>query len=284
MSSRKLTTQEIQELKKLTLRFRKEILEAIFTAQSGHPGSSFSAIDIISTLFLKSMRFEKSSYAQLNQDVFVLSKGHGVPALYSVLHYLGMLPEGVELNSLRRLGSLLQGHPDRVLIPEVVASTGSLGQGLSIAAGIAVAKKIRNDGYQVFCLTGDGELQEGQIWECAMFAAKYKLNNLTVFVDRNRGQIDGFTETVMPLEPLADKFRAFNWFVETVDGHDFDAVYQASLIRKDHQPICIVANTVKGKGVHFMENQIKWHGVAPNKEEFDEAIKKLSSLEMENVL
>jgi transketolase len=245
-------------------------------AQSGHPGGSLSAIDLITALFFHEMQMDPSDAAWENRDRFVLSKGHGVPALYTVLSQRGVLPES-ELSTLRRINSRLQGHPDRVLFPFVEASTGSLGQGLSIAQGIALALKLQKKTARVFCLMGDGETQEGQIWETAMSAPKYKLNNLVAILDNNNGQIDGHVTEVMDLEPIAEKWRAFNWAVHKINGHSFSEIISAlekARTEKD-RPTLILAKTVKGKGVSFMEDKIGWHGVAPTAEELKKALEEL---------
>jgi transketolase len=245
-------------------------------AQSGHPGGSLSAIDLITALFFHEMQMDPTDAAWEDRDRFVLSKGHGVPALYTVLSHRGVLPES-ELSTLRRINSRLQGHPDRVLFPFVEASTGSLGQGLSIAQGIALALKLQKKTARVFCLMGDGETQEGQIWETAMSAPKYKLNNLVALLDNNNGQIDGHVTEVMDLEPIAEKWRAFNWAVHKINGHSFSEIITAlekARTEKD-RPTLILAKTVKGKGVSFMEDKIGWHGVAPTAEELKKALEEL---------
>ncbi len=242
-------------------------------AKSGHPGGSLSAIDLITALWFKEMRHtDPKDFNHPDRDRFVLSKGHGVPALYAVLAKKGYI-DPAELMTLRKLGSRLQGHPDRVRLPIVESSTGSLGQGLSVAQGLALGLKLNRSKARVYCLMGDGELQEGQVWEAAMSAPKFKLANLCAIVDHNRGQIDGPVDKVMPIEPLVDKWSAFGWKVFRIDGHDFNAIEttlgQARALEADGhgQPVMIVADTVKGKGVSFMENKIEWHGVAPKQDE-----------------
>ena len=264
------------ELESIALKCRRLILTMLEKAQSGHPGGSLSAIDLITALFFHEMQMDPSDAAWENRDRFVLSKGHGVPALYTVLSQRGVLPES-ELSTLRRINSRLQGHPDRVLFPFVEASTGSLGQGLSIAQGIALALKLQKKTARVFCLMGDGETQEGQIWETAMSAPKYKLNNLVAILDNNNGQIDGHVTEVMDLEPIAEKWRAFNWAVHKINGHSFSEIISAlekARTEKD-RPTLILAKTVKGKGVSFMEDKIGWHGVAPTAEELKKALEEL---------
>jgi transketolase len=264
------------ELESISLKCRRLILTMLEKAQSGHPGGSLSAIDLITALFFHEMQMDPTDAAWEDRDRFVLSKGHGVPALYTVLSQRGVLPES-ELSTLRRINSRLQGHPDRVLFPFVEASTGSLGQGLSIAQGIALALKLQKKTARVFCLMGDGETQEGQIWETAMSAPKYKLNNLVAILDNNNGQIDGHVTEVMDLEPIAEKWRAFNWAVHKINGHSFSEIISAlekARTEKD-RPTLILAKTVKGKGVSFMEDKIGWHGVAPTAEELKKALEEL---------
>lgn len=260
--------------------YRAHIVEMISAAGSGHPGGSLSLVEIVCLLFNRHLQHSPRNPENPRRDRFVLSKGHGVPVLYTALADTGYLPPS-ELTDLRKLGSRLQGHPDRVRLPIVEASTGSLGQGLSVAQGMAMAQKL--DGFsdaRVYCVIGDGETQEGQIWETAMSAPKFKLDNLTVILDYNKGQIDGHTDDVMSLEPLADKWRAFNWDVRSVDGHNLQDLDRAfTETRKPTtapgKPRMIIANTVKGKGVSFMENLIKWHGSAPNKEETAKALEEI---------
>jgi transketolase len=269
-----------QELSALSGQFRVEIIEMITEAKSGHPGGSLSAIDLLTALWFAEMRgVERAPASDPNRDRFVLSKGHGVPALYAVLAKKGFIGED-ELSTLRKTGSRLQGHPDRVRLPIVEASTGSLGQGLSIAQGLALGLRLDGRPSRVFCLIGDGESQEGQIWEAAMSAPKFKLSNLCVILDQNGGQIDGPVKEVMPIEPVADKWRAFGWHVIEINGHDFGEIGRAfKEFHSEHErgakPTFIVAHTVKGKGVSFMENQIGWHGVAPKPEEAKRAIDEL---------
>lgn len=267
------------ELEKTSNECRIDILRMLEAAGSGHPGGSLSIIDIVTTLFFHEMKMDPKNPAWADRDRFVLSKGHGVPALYAVLAKKGAIPKE-ELLTLRQLNSRLQGHPDRVLLPFVEASTGSLGQGLSIAQGIALALKLQKKSARVFCLIGDGESQEGQIWETAMSAPKYKLNNLVCFLDNNNGQIDGHVEEVMDIRPIADKWRAFRWAVHEIDGHSFTDIVEALDKARDEKerPTMIVARTVKGKGVSFMENKISWHGVAPNKEETAKACLEIEKL------
>ncbi len=271
-------TQLIQSLEAAATENRIKIISMLERAKSGHPGTSLSAIDIITALFFHEMKWDPKNPAWEDRDRFVLSKGHGVPALYAALAQKGAIPEA-ELTTLRQTNSRIQGHPDRVKLPVMEASTGSLGQGLSIAQGIAMGLKQRKSSARAFCMLGDGECQEGQVWEAALSAPKFKLNNLIVFLDNNNGQIDGHVTEVMDLNPLADKWRAFRWAVQEIDGHDFSqilgALDQAKL--ETERPTMIVAKTVKGKGVSFMENNIKWHGVAPNADEAKKAIAELEA-------
>jgi transketolase len=246
----------------------------IHAGKSGHPGGSLSCLDIVMTLFADVLRFDPEKPEWPDRDRFVLSKGHGVPALYAVLSEAGFFPSDW-LMTLRQLGSPLQGHPDRTRIFAMEAATGSLGQGLSIAQGMALSAKLDKKDFRVFCLLGDGEIQEGQVWEAAMSAAKFQLENLTAILDYNRGQIDGKTNDVMNLEPLADKWKAFNWNVLEVDGHDRDALRKILPQKRQATPTLILAHTVKGKGVSFMENVIDWHGVAPTDDQLQAALKEL---------
>ncbi len=270
-----------KSLASLIADLRVSIIEMLHEAKSGHPGGSLSAIDLIASLWFQEMRgVESASQLAQERDHFVLSKGHAVPALYAVLAEKGFLPKD-ELKNLRRTGSRLQGHPDRVRMPIVEASTGSLGQGLSVALGMAMGLKLDGKKSRVFCLMGDGETQEGQIWEAAMAAPKFGLSNLCAIIDANNGQIDGPVSQVMPIEPIADKWRAFGWHVLDIDGHDLgqiQAAYAEARTRAEAgstQPVLIVARTVKGKGVSFMENQIGWHGVAPKADEAKRAIEEI---------
>ncbi len=274
-----LKPKSLEDLARLALECRKDILTMITEAGSGHPGGSLSAIDIITYLFFNEIRMDIRNPHWEERDRFVLSKGHGVPALYSVLSRKGVLPQE-ELLSLRKLGSRLQGHPDRILFPFVEASTGSLGQGLSVAIGMAMGLKLARKSARVFCLLGDGELQEGQVWEAAMAAPRYHLGNLIAIVDSNKGQIDGHTYEVMDLEPLGDKWRAFNWTVHIIDGHSFSelrGVFEKIGNQVPQGPQLILANTIKGKGVSFMEGNIGWHGMAPTRNQLSDALRELEN-------
>lgn len=270
--------QLIKTLQNTSTECRIKIISMLAKAGSGHPGSSLSAIDVITTLFCHEMRWDPRNPQWEERDRFVLSKGHGVPALYAVLALKGAIPEA-ELDTLRRTNSRIQGHPDRVKLPVMEASTGSLGQGLSIAQGMALGLKHQKRSSRVFCMLGDGECQEGQVWEAAMSAPKFKLNNLVVFLDSNNGQIDGHVTEVMDLRPIADKWRAFRWAVHEIDGHNFEQILGALAKAKEEKerPTFIFCNTVKGKGVSFMENNVKWHGVAPNADEAKRAIEELTA-------
>jgi transketolase len=266
------------ELSSLALDLRIAIIDMITEARSGHPGGSLSAIDLMTALFFKEMRGIGQGTLSDHRDHFILSKGHAVPALYAILAEKGFISRA-DLKTLRRTGSHLQGHPDRVRMPIVEASTGSLGQGLSVAQGMALG--LKDQGSRIFCLLGDGEIQEGQIWEAALSAPKFKLSNLCAILDYNNGQIDGTVNDVMPIEPIADKWRAFGWHVIQIDGHDMTQIlkaYEETRILHEQgnfKPVFIVAKTVKGKGVSFMENNIGWHGMAPKPEEAKKAIEEL---------
>jgi transketolase len=260
------------------------IIDMLEEAKSGHPGGSLSAIDLVTALWFSEMRGIADPQAlAADRDRFVLSKGHAVPALYAVLAKKGFIPQA-ELKTLRKTGSRLQGHPDRVRMPIVEASTGSLGQGLSVAQGIALGLRMDAKKSRVFCMMGDGEIQEGQIWEAAMSASKFGLSNLCGILDYNKGQIDGPVSTVMPVEPLGDKWRAFGWHVIEIDGHDMAQILGAfAEFTKRHesgskQPVLILAHTVKGKGVSFMEHPTDWHGVTPNAEQAERARQELLAL------
>ena len=257
------------ELKQTANEVRKSIVKAVHSAKSGHPGGSLSAADIFTYLFFEEMNVDPKNPKMEDRDRFVLSKGHVAPGYYSVLAERGFFPKE-DLLTLRHTGSYLQGHPDMKHIPGVDMSSGSLGQGLSCAVGMAAAGKYDKKDYRVYCLTGDGEIQEGQIWEAAMWAGFKKLDNLVVIVDNNNLQIDGAIDEVCSPYPIADKFAAFNFHTIEIDGNDFDQIRNAFEEAKQTKgmPTAIIAKTVKGKGVSFMENQAGWHGKAPNDEEF----------------
>ena len=271
------TSQLIKNLEGKAKLFRREILEMTFKAGSGHPGGSMSAIDIITALYYYKMTIDPKRPKLANRDRFILSKGHVCPALYAVLAELGFFSKE-HLWTLRQPGSILQGHPDMNKTPGIEMSTGSLGQGLSVACGMALAARLDKKDYKVYCMLGDGELQEGNIWTGAMFAAHQKLENLIAIVDRNRLQIDGDTEAVMSLEPLADKWEAFGWEVlELKDGNDMKQILitldKATNIKG--KPTVIIANTVKGKGVTFMENKVEYHGSTLKPDQMELARKEL---------
>jgi transketolase len=269
----------IEQLKKLANDLRIDIIKMIGAAGSGHPGGSLSEVELLTALYFNIMKHDPANPKWEGRDRFVLSKGHGVPALYAVLAAAGYIDPKL-LSTLRKLGSPLQGHPDRRMMPILEASTGSLGQGISIAIGMALAAKMDGKDWHTFVLVGDGEIQEGQNWEAAMFAPFHKLNNLTLIIDNNRQQLDDFTVKILDVEPLGEKFKAFNWNVVEVDGHDFNQVIPALRTARDNRtakPTVIVAHTVKGKGVSFMENNIKWHGVAPKPDEVEAAVKELEA-------
>lgn len=259
---------------------RRHVIKMTFQAGSGHPGGSLSSADIVTALFFKFMRHDPKNKDWPERDRFVLSKGHCAPVYYAALAESGYFPVE-ELVTLRKVSCRLQGHPCRTKTPGVEMSTGSLGQGLSIANGMALAARLDRLPYHVFCLCGDGEMQEGQIWEAAMFASHYKIDNITCIVDRNGLQIDGPTEKVMALEPLADKWRAFGWNVIEIDGNNMRMVLEALEMAKAHKgrPSVIIAKTVKGKGVSFMENNVAFHGKSTNKEETERALRELGEID-----
>ena len=264
------------ELKRQANVIRQAIISMLVPAKSGHPGGSLSAADIVTTLYFQEMNVKPADPNWADRDRFVLSKGHAAPVLYAALAEKGYFPKE-ELQGLRQTGRMLQGHPDMKKVPGVDMSTGSLGQGLSAANGMALAGKLDQKDYRVYVVLGDGEMAEGQIWEAAMAAAHYKLDNLTAILDYNGLQIDGSTDSVMSTAPLTDKWRAFNWHVIEVDGHDIAALQQAFAEAKQvkGKPTILIAKTIKGKGVSFMEDQAGWHGNAPNAEQAEQALKEL---------
>lgn len=271
------------ELKKLALKARMGIIEGTHAAKSGHPGGSLSCVDILTYLYFNKMNIDPENPKMANRDRLVLSKGHSAPALYSVLALRGFF-DYEEIKSLRHIGAMLQGHPDMKNIPGVDMSTGSLGQGISAACGMALSAKHFGDTYKVYSILGDGECEEGQVWEAAMFAGNKNLSNLTVFVDYNNLQIDGTIEEVNSPAPFDTKFEAFGWHVITINGHCFDEIEKALAEAETvDKPVAIIAKTVKGKGVSFMEDKVGWHGVAPNDEQYAEAMaeleQKLSEME-----
>ncbi|MCK9217459.1 MAG: transketolase [Firmicutes bacterium] len=274
-----MDTKTIADLKIKARIVRKDIINMLSEAKSGHPGGSLSAAEILVYLYFKEMNINPKDPMKEDRDRFVLSKGHGAPVLYSVLAERGYFPKN-ELMKLRKTVAMLQGHPDMKDTPGIDMSTGSLGQGLSAANGMALAGKLDNKSYRVFALIGDGEMQEGQIWEAAMTAAHYGLDNVIAFIDNNGLQIDGFNKDVMKVEPIKEKWEAFGWNTISIDGHDFEQIEKAVIEAKNTKgkPTAIIAKTVKGKGVSFMENEAGWHGVAPNKEQTEQALKELEVL------
>ena len=257
---------------------RKHAITGIYSAASGHPGGSLSIADILAVLYFEKMNIDPQNPKKADRDRFVLSKGHCAPILYGMLAERGYFPTDL-CKTFRQADSILQGHPDMKGVPGVDMSTGSLGQGISAANGMALSAKLDNKDYKVYTILGDGEIEEGQVWEAAMFAAHYKLDNLVAFLDFNGLQIDGDIREVMNSTPIDKKFEAFNWNVITIDGHDYDQIRNA--IDEAHKvkgkPTIIIAKCVKGKGVSFMENQAGWHGAAPNKEQFEQAISELDA-------
>lgn len=268
----------ITTLEERAYRLRRNIVEMVGAAGSGHPGGSLSCVEILTTLFFHRMRFDPKNPTWEGRDRFILSKGHAAPALYSALAEAGYFPRE-DLVTLRKLGSYLQGHPDQRLTPGVEVSTGSLGQGFSFAQGMAMAGKMAGADFRVYALISDGEMEEGQIWEAALFAAHHGLDNLNAFVDVNGIQNDGFTRNILSTEPVADKWRAFGWHVAEVDGHNLRALLEAEdeAERTKGQPSMIVCRTVKGKGVSFMENNPGFHGKAPNAQELQQALAELDA-------
>ena len=267
------------ELQKRANDVRKGIVTAVHSAKAGHPGGSLSAADVFTFLYFEEMNIDPKNPDMEARDRFVLSKGHTAPGLYSALANRGFFPVE-DLKTLRKLGSYLQGHPCLQHVPGVDMSSGSLGQGISAAVGMALSAKMDGKDYRTYCLCGDGEIQEGQIWEAAMFAGHRKLDNLVIIVDNNGLQIDGKIEDVCSPYPIDKKFEAFNFHVITIDGHDFDAIRAAFKEARETkgQPTCIITKTVKGKGVSFMENQSSWHGTAPNDEQYAVAMEDLKKV------
>ena len=264
------------ELTGITSKMRAHIVKMLAAAGSGHPGGSLSATDIIASLYFKHMRIDPQNPDWADRDRFVLGKGHAAPALYAALAIRGYFPED-ELMTIRKLGSRLQGHPCRTDTPGVDMSTGSLGQGLSVANGMALAGRVDGRDYWVYCVMGDGEIQEGQVWEAAMSAGHYGLDRVIAFVDHNGLQIDGANTEVMGVEPIDQKFVAFGWHTQRIDGHDLDAIDAAIEAAKaaKGKPSVIVCETTKGKGVSFMEDVVDWHGVAPSQEQAQAAVNEI---------
>ena len=268
---------DISFLKEKAKEIRKSIVSMITEAKSGHPGGSLSATDILTALYFSEMNVDPANPKMEGRDRFVLSKGHAAPAIYATLAEKGYFSKD-ELMTLRKFGSRLQGHPDMKKLPGIEISTGSLGQGLSVANGMALNAKIFNENYRTYVVLGDGEIQEGQIWEAAMTAAHYKLDNLCAFLDSNNLQIDGNVTEIMGVEPLDKKWEAFGWNVIKIDGHDFEQILSALDKAREYKgkPTMIIAKTIKGKGVSFMENVCGFHGVAPTLEELERALAELA--------
>lgn len=269
---------DIRRFKDTARELRINILKMIHAAQSGHPGGALSAVEIVTALYYHEMRIDPENPKDPDRDRFILSKGHACPVLYSILAMKGYFPME-ELSTLRKIHGMLQGHPDMRKTPGVDSTTGSLGNGLSIGIGMALMAKMDAKSYRVYVMLGCGELDEGLVWEAAMAGAKFKLDNLCAIIDYNRLQIDGINDDVMPLEPLADKWKAFNWNVVAIDGHDFAQILNAFREARETpaQPTVIVAHSVKGKGVSFMENKIDWHGAAPDDKELEVALSEVEN-------
>ena len=273
----KITDETIRDLKEKANNIRKSVVEAVYSANSGHPGGSLSAADILTVLYFNQMNIDPKDPKNENRDRFVLSKGHASPVLYATLAERGFFDKE-EIKTFRKLGSMLQGHPDMKGVPGVDMTTGSLGQGLSAANGMALASKLDEKGYRVYALLGDGEIQEGQIWEAAMTSSHYKLDNICVIVDNNNLQIDGNVSDVMNIHPIDKKFESYGFEVFTVNGNDIDeliSVFEKAKTVKG-KPTAIIAKTVKGKGVSYMENQAGWHVKAPKEEEYKIAMEELN--------
>jgi transketolase len=269
-------TKNLSELQDICKLIRRHIIEMTGAAKSGHPGGSLSATELVVTLYYDVMRHDPARPQWEDRDRFILSKGHACPVLYAVMAECGYTPVD-QLKTLRKLGSIYQGHPDRRFIPALEASTGSLGQGLSLGIGMALAAKLDGKDFRTYVMLGDGEIQEGQIWEAAMFASFHQVDNVVAIVDYNRIQLDGFVKDIMELEPLADKWRAFGWHVVELNGNDVAAVQKAfaEAAATQGKPTVLIAHTIKGKGVSFMENNPKFHGTAPSAEEVAVALKEL---------
>ncbi len=279
-----MTSQEKKQLQVTACKVRMGIIESTHAAKCGHPGGSLSAADLFTYLYFRELRVDPANPQWADRDRFVLSKGHCAPGLYAALAHRGFFPVA-DLVQLRKVGSYLQGHPNMNSVPGVDMSTGSLGQGISAACGMALAAKVKKQDYRVYTLLGDGEIQEGQVWEACMFASHYHLDNLCVIIDNNGLQIDGDVAKVMSPYPIDTKLEAFGFHVRTIDGHDLDAIEEALNEARTIQgkPCAIVMRTVKGKGVSFMENEAGWHGVAPNDAQYEQAMaelkEKLTALE-----
>lgn len=270
----------VEELEKMANAVRKGIIEEVYNGQSGHPGGSLSVADILTVLYFHELNIDEKNPKWEDRDRVVLSKGHCSPALYSCLANRGFFPVE-DLKTFRKIDSYLQGHPDMNKIPGVDMTTGSLGQGLSAAVGMAIAGKMDKKDYRVYCILGDGEIEEGQIWEAAMSAKKYALDNLCVIVDNNNLQIDGTIEEVMSPYPIDEKFRSFGFEMIKIDGHNMQEILDAFDVAKHvkGKPVCMIAKTIKGKGVSYMENQVGWHGKAPNEEQYKMAMEELNHID-----
>ena len=269
---------KIEQLQRISTQVRRDIIRMVTNAKSGHPGGSLSICDVLSVLYNTELRVDPKNPKDKNRDRFVLSKGHAAPALYATLALKGFFPVE-DLKTLRKSDSYLQGHPNMDKVPGVDMSTGSLGQGISAAVGMALGAKLDHADYRVYTILGDGELQEGQVWEAAMFAGNRGLDNLVAFIDNNNLQIDGTMDEVNAPYPIGEKFAAFNWNVLEIDGHDYDALLQALADAKlcKGKPTAVVMKTVKGKGVSYMENAVGWHGSAPNTEQYEQAMAELKA-------
>ena len=268
---------EKKQLEITACKIRMGIIEGVHSAKSGHPGGSLSIAEILTYLYFKEMNIDPKDPKKADRDHFVLSKGHAAPALYAALAERGYFDKSL-LTTLRHIGSILQGHPDMKHIPGVDMSTGSLGQGISAAVGMALSAKHFGDSYRVYAVLGDGEIEEGQVWEAAMFAGNKGLSNLTAFIDYNNLQIDGTIEEVNSAAPIDKKFEAFGWHTITINGNDFDEIESAlNMAKTVDKPVAIIAKTVKGKGVSYMENAVNWHGAAPNDELHEQAMTELNA-------
>lgn len=265
-----------EELVKMAVNVRRDIVEMIANVNSGHPGGSLSATDLVTALYFNVLNHDPKNPSWEDRDRFILSKGHACPVLYSCMARTGYFPYE-ELKTLRQINSRIQGHPEVRKLPGIEASTGSLGQGLSIGIGLAEGAKLTGKSYRTYVLTGDGELDEGQIWEAALYCGHKKVDNLVVIVDYNKQQLDGWIDQIMPLDPLSDKWKAFGWEVIEINGHDMNEILNAYKKAEETKgkPTVIIANTIKGKGVSFMENNLEFHGAAPNKEQLEQALKEL---------
>lgn len=271
---------DIQELEEIAVKLREDVISMLLEAGSGHSAGPLGMADVFAALYFHVLSINPKKPTAPERDRLVLSCGHICPIHYAALARAGFFPKS-ELKTLRKLGTRLQGHPHLGSLPGVETTSGPLGQGLSQAIGMALAADLNNEKYEVYCISSDGELQEGQIWEAAMFAGKHRIANLTWIIDRNNIQIDGYTEDIMPLEPLRDKFEAFNWYVIDVDGHNLEEIINACNMAKAivERPTVIIAHTIPGKGVEFMEYKFEWHGIPPNKKEAKDALHRLRTLE-----